>query len=328
MPGIRRREFILLGGGAAAAWPLAARAQQAGKVARIGYLAVRSPMSADEVFLQGLRELGWIEGQNISIERRFSAGNFDRLKEFAAELVGLKVDVIVAVASAGTQAAKAATASIPICFMNAGDPVGQGFVSSLAHPGGNVTGLSFDATPDITAKQFQLLMETVPNASRVAVLWNPTSPFLRSYLDVAQAAASALRVGVQSVQVQDGNQYESAFEAMRQDRADALLVLSDSFSTFHRARIAELAAKHRLPALYGHSQYVEAGGLMSYGPSFFDAYRRAAGYVDKILKGTKPAELPVEQPTKFELIINLKTAKALSLEVPPSLLARADEVIE
>jgi putative ABC transport system substrate-binding protein len=285
-------------------------------------------MSADEALLQALRELNWIEGRNIVIERRFSAGNFDRLREFAAELVRLKVDAIVAVASAGTQAAKDATASIPICFVNAGDPVGQGFVMSLARPGGNVTGVSFDASPDITAKQLQLILETVPKASRVAVLWNPTSPFLRSYWSVAQAAAPALGVVLQSLEVQDASQYETAFKAIGRDRADALVVLSDSFATFHRARIAELAAEHRLPVLFGHRQYVEAGGLMSYGPSLFDVYRRAAAYVDKILKGTRPADLPVEQPTKYELVINLKTAKALGLELPPTLLARADEVIE
>jgi putative ABC transport system substrate-binding protein len=324
---MRRREFITLLGGAAA-WPLAARAQQPGKAARIGYLAIRAPMSADEALLQALRELNWIEGRNIVIERRFSAGNFDRLREFAAELVRLKVDAIVAVASASTQAAKDATASIPICFVNAGDPVGQGFVMSLARPGGNVTGVSFDASPDITAKQLQLILETVPKASRVAVLWNPTSPFLRSYWSVAQAAAPALGVVLQSLEVQDASQYETAFKAIGRDRADALVVLSDSFATFHRARIAELAAEHRLPVLYGHRQYVEAGGLMSYGPSLFDVYRRAAAYVDKILKGTRPADLPVEQPTKYELVINLKTAKALGLELPPTLLARADEVIE
>jgi putative ABC transport system substrate-binding protein len=324
---MKRRDFITLLGGAAA-WPVAAGAQQPGKAARIGYLAIRAPMSADEALLQALRELNWIEGRNIVIERRFSAGNFDRLREFAAELVRLKVDAIVAVASASTQAAKDATASIPICFVNAGDPVGQGFVMSLARPGGNVTGVSFDASPDITAKQLQLILETVPKASRVAVLWNPTSPFLRSYWSVAQAAAPALGVVLQSLEVQDASQYETAFKAIGRDRADALVVLSDSFATFHRARIAELAAEHRLPVLYGHRQYVEAGGLMSYGPSLFDVYRRAAAYVDKILKGTRPADLPVEQPTKYELVINLKTAKALGLELPPTLLARADEVIE
>src|SRR5262249_27078925 len=293
-------------GGAVAGWPLAARAQQpTGKAARIGYLNIRSPVSTDEAFLQGLRELGWIEGQNIFIEWRYAAGSSDRLKEFAGELVRLKVDVIVVAASAATHAAKDATAAIPICFINAGDPVGQGFVASHARPGGNITGFSFDASPEVTAKQLQLLIEAVPKASRVAVLWNPTSPFLHTYWNVTQAAAPALRVGLQSLEVQDGNQYESAFEAMRRDRADALILLSDSFSTFHRARIADLAAKHRLPALYGHSLYVEAGGLMSYGPSLFDANHLAASYVGQILKGGKPTELPVPHPTPVQTLLQL-----------------------
>jgi len=324
---MKRRGFISLLGGAAV-WPLIARAQQARKVARIGYLSIRSPISVDDAFFQGLHELGWIEGQNIVIERRFSAGNVDRLKDFAAELVQLNVDLVAAVASQATHAIKDATASIPVVFVNAGDPVGQGFVKSLAHPGGNITGLSFDATPDITAKQVQLLIEAVPRTSRVAVLWNPTSPFLRTYWNVAQASAPALRVSVQSLEFQHLDQLESAFEAMTRERTDGVIVLSDSFATFHRARLAELAARHRLPVIYGHRQYVEAGGLMSYGPSLTDVFRRAPSYVDKILKGTKPAELPVQQPTNFELVINLKTAKALGLVVPPTLVARADEVIE
>jgi putative tryptophan/tyrosine transport system substrate-binding protein len=275
-----------------------------------------------------LQKLGWVEGQNLIIERRFAAGDFNRLKDFAVELVRLKVNVIVASASSAAQVAKDATTSIPICFLNTGDPVGQGFVDSLAHPGGNLTGTSFDATPDVTAKQLELLIDATPKASRVAVLWNPNSPFLRSYLEAVEAAAPKLRVSLQSYEVQEADKYDDAFEAMRRDHMDAVLVLSDSFATSYRARIATLAAKHQLPALYGHSQYVQAGGLMSYGPAFSDAYRRGADYVDKILKGANPSELPVQQPTKFELIINLKVAKALGLDVPPSLLARADKVIE
>jgi ABC-type uncharacterized transport system substrate-binding protein len=322
-----RREFITVLGGAAA-WPLAARAQQASKAARIGYLAFRSPISADDAFLKGLFELGWVEGQNIVIERRFAAGNAEQLKGSAAELVRLKVDVIVTAASAPTKVAKEATPSIPIVFANAGDPVGQGFVQSLPRPGGNVTGIAFDASPDITAKQAQLLIELVPTVSRLAVLWNPTSAFLHSYLSVIKTAAPTLRVSLQSLEVRDANEFERAFDSMTRARADGLIVLSDTFATFHRARLVELAAKHQLPTIYGHSQYIEAGGLLSYGPSLTDTYRHAASYVDKILKGAKPADLPVEQPTRFELIINLKTAKALGLEVPPTLLARADEVIE
>jgi putative tryptophan/tyrosine transport system substrate-binding protein len=270
--------------------------------------------------------VGWRE--NIVVERRFAAGSVDQLRGSAAELVHLKVDVIVAAASAATQAAKDATTSIPIVFVNAGDPVGQGFVQSLAYPGGNITGVAFDASPDITAKQAQLIIETVPKASRLAVFWNPTALAMRSYFSVLKTAASALRVSIQSLEVQDPNEIERAFDAMTRERADALLVLSDSFTTFYRARLAELAAKHRLPAIYGHAQYIEAGGLMSYGPSLSDNYGRAAGFVNKILKGAKPADLPAEQPTKFKLIINLRAAKTLGLEIPPTLLARADEVIE
>jgi putative ABC transport system substrate-binding protein len=286
-------------------------------------------MSADDSFFQGLRNFGWIEGQNILIERRFADANANQLKDSAAELVRLKVDVIVAVASAGTLAAKDATTSIPIVFVNAGDPVGQGFVQSLAHPAGNITGIAFDASPDITAKQAQLLIEVVPKASRLAVLWNPTSAVMRSYWNVMKASAPALHIELQSLEVQDPNELEAAFDAMTRQHADGLLVLSDSvIATVYRARLTELAAKHKLPAIYGHSQYIEAGGLMSYGPSLSDVYGRAAGFVDKILKGAQPASLPAEQPTKFELIINLGTAKTLGLEIPPGLIARADEVIE
>jgi len=325
---MRRREFIALIGGAAANWPFAAGAQQTLKAARIGYLAFRSPMSADDSFFQGLRNFGWIEGQNFLIERRFAAGNTDQLTDSAAELVRLKVDVIVAAASVATQAAKDATTSIPIVFVNAGDPVGQGFVQSLAHPAGNVTGIAFDASPDVTAKQAQLLIQVVSKFSRLAVLWNPTSALMRSYWNVIKASAPALHIELQSLEVQDPNELEGAFDAMTRQQADGLLVLSDSFTTLYRSRLTELAAKHKLPAIYGHSQYIEAGGLMSYGPSLSDNYGRAAEFVDKILKGAQPADLPSEQPTKFELIINLGIAKTLGLEIPPTLLARADKVIE
>jgi len=325
---MRRRDFIKVIAGSAAAWPLAARAQQTLKAAHIGYLAFRSPMSADDSFFQGLRNFGWIEGQNILIERRFAVGNANQLKDSAAELVRLKVDVIVAAASDATLAAKDATTSIPIVFVNAGDPVGQGFVQSLAHPAGNITGIAFDVSPDITTKQAQLLIEVVPKASRFAVLWHPTSAVARSYWNVMKASAPALHIELQSLEVQDPNELEGAFDAMTRQRADGLLVLSDSFTTFYRARLTELAAKHKLPAIYGHGQFIEAGGLMSYGPSLSEVYGRAAEFVDKILKGAAPARLPAEQPTKFELIINLGTAKTLGLEIPPGLLARADKVIE
>jgi putative ABC transport system substrate-binding protein len=323
-----RRRFISALGGAAVAWPLTAHAQQRERMPVIGYLSVRSPLPVDDIFFHELRELGWIEGQNIVIERRFSGGDVDQLKNFASELVGLKVDLVVAVASQATQATKDATKSVPVVFVNAGDPVGQGFVESLAHPGRNITGISFDVWPDVTTKQVQLLIDVVPNVSRMAVFWNPISPFLLTYLNAAQAAASALRVRFQSVEMRDPNEWEDAFNTMTQEKADGLIVLSDSFAVFHRARIAELAARHRLPAIYGLNQFVDAGGLMSYGPSLSDGFRRAPAYVDNILKGTKPADIPVEQPTKFELVINLKTAKTLGLTIPSGVLSIADEVIE
>jgi putative tryptophan/tyrosine transport system substrate-binding protein len=325
---MRRREFIALLG-AAIASPRAAHAKDAAGIARIGYLQFEPPLlSVGDTFREGLHDLGWIEGQNISIERRYGAGDVERFKKSALELVQLKVDVIVAVASLAVRAARDATTSIPIVFAATGDPVGQGFVASLARPGGNLTGTSFDAGPEITAKQLQLIVETVPKASRVAVLWNPALPFIRTYFQFAQNAAAALRLSLQSEEVKDAKDFEPAFDAMVREHADAFIVLSDAFMTFHRATLAELAAKHGIPALYGHSLYTEAGGLMSYGPSVPDLVRGAAAYVDKILKGATPADLPVGQPVKFNLIINLKTAKALGLEIPPTLLARADQVIE
>jgi putative tryptophan/tyrosine transport system substrate-binding protein len=325
---MRRREFITLLGGATAAWSRAAYAENTARLARIGYLTLLARSALDNAFLEGLRDLGWIEGRNLSVERRFCAGDTERLKESAAELVQFKVDIILAFASAAVQAAKRATTSIPIVFAATGDPIGQGFVASLARPGGNITGTSFDAGPEITTKQLQLIIETVPKVSRLAVLWNPTSPFIRTYWQFAQDAAPALHVALQSVEAKDAKDFEPAFDSMVREHADALMVLSDSFMTEHRATLARLAAQHRLPALYGHNLYTEAGGLMSYGPSVPDLLRGAAAYVDKILKGAKPAELPVQQPTKFDLILNLKVAKELGLEMPPSLLARANEVIE
>jgi ABC-type uncharacterized transport system substrate-binding protein len=327
---MQRRDFItLLGAGSAAAWLCAAHGKNAAGIARIGYLLPELPPAlADVVFPEGLRDLGWIEGQNILIERRNCPADVECLRKSAVELVQLKVDIIVAVASAAVRAARDATTSIPIVFAATGDPVGQGFVASLARPGGNLTGTSFDASPEITAKQLQLIVETVPKASRVAVLWNPAVPFIRTYFQFAQNAAAALRLSLQSAEAKEAKDFEPAFDAMVREHADALIVLSDSLMTFHRGTLAELAAKHGIPALYGHNLYTEAGGLMSYGPSGPDLVRGAAAYVDKILKGAAPADLPVGQPVKFALIINLKTAKALGLEIPPTLLARADQVIE
>ncbi len=324
---MRRRKFIA-GLGGATAWFAVARAQQPSKVARIGYLTFRVPTPADDAFLRGLRELNWIEGRNISIERRYPAGDVDRLKAFAADLVRLKLDVIVSVAGAATHAVQAANGPTPIVFLAAGDPVGEGFVESIPRPGGNITGVSFDAGPDITAKQVQLLTKLLPTASRIAVLWNSASRYLLTYWDAARAAEPTLRVKLEPVAVHSPNELDGAFEKMADERAEALIVLSDAFATFHRARLAELAARHQLPTIYGHSQFAQAGGLMSYGPSLNDVYRLGAGYVDKILNGSRPVDLPVMQPTKYELVINLQTAKGLGLAIPETLLATADEVIQ
>jgi putative tryptophan/tyrosine transport system substrate-binding protein len=321
---MRRREFITLLDGTAVAWPPAVAAG----IPRIGYLCFRSHSSADDAFLQSLRALGWIEGQNIYIDRRFAAGDAQLLKDSAIELVHLKVDLIFACASQSTQAAKEATTSIPIVFASARDPVGQKFVASLAQPGGNITGTSFDASPEMTTKQIQLLVDTVPDIGRVAILWNPTVPFHRTYWQAAQKAAASLHVTLQSTEASDPKDLEPAFEAMVRQHAEALVVLSDGFMTINRATLAQLAAKYRIPAIYGQNLYTTAGGLMSYGPSLDDLYRRAAPYVDNILKGSKPADLPVEQPVKFYLIINLRTAKDLGLSIPQKVLTAADEVIE
>lgn len=323
---MKRREFITVIG-SAAVWPLAARSQSS-KIPRIGYLCFRSPSSADDAFFASLRSLGWVEGQNIFIDRRFVSEDTQRLKDSATALVNLKVDLIMACASVSTEAAKSATATIPIVFAAAGDPVGQKFIESLAHPGSNVTGTSFDAGPEITTKQIQLLLQIVPKARRIAILWNPTSPFIRTYWEAAQGAASALRVSFHSEEITDSKDFESAFEEIGRDRADALIVLSDSFMTTNRVTLVRLAAKHKLPTVYGHDLYAEAGGLLSYGPSLHDLYRNAASYVDKVLRGSKPAQLPVQQPVKFDLIINLKVAKALGLPIPTAVLDAADKVIE
>ena len=330
----RRKTVIALGAGALSG-PFASFAQQ--KPAKMSRVGVLSPFSASDpatiqlnhrVFGQALRERLWVEGQNIAIERRYAEGKFDRLPDLAAELVRLKADIIVAVTAAAALAVKHATPTIPIVIVVTGDPVGTGLVGSLARPGGNITGGTFDAAPEITAKQLQLLKEIVPRASRVGVLWNPNSAFFASYWEALRVAAPAFAVKLQSLQVREPGELESAFGAMARERANAFMVLSDSFATFHGRRIAELAAKSRLPAMYGHIRYAEAGGLMSYGPEFPHLYRTTAIFVDKILKGAKPADLPLEQPTKFELVINLKTAKAIGITIPQVVLFRADKVIE
>jgi putative tryptophan/tyrosine transport system substrate-binding protein len=328
---VRRREFIILLA-SATAWPRAAHAQQqAGKVPRIGFLGVTSPSDRPSLlaaFRQGLRELGWVEGQNIVIDYRFAEDRLDRLPDLAAELVRLKVDIIVSVGTQGVTAAKNATETIPIVMIGVRDPVGTGLIASLARPGGNVTGVSGSAGLEIVIKQLELLKETVPKAHRVAILSNPANAYHQLAIREVSVAAGSLGVQLQLLEARGPNEFDGAFAVMAKERVGALLVVSDVIFNNHRTRLADLAARSRLPAAYGVRESVEAGGLMSYGTSFLDLHRRSAAYVDKILKGAKPADLPVEQPTKFELVINLKTAKALGLTVPPTLLARVDEVIE
>jgi putative ABC transport system substrate-binding protein len=311
--------------------PLAADAQQAGKVPRIGYLGLTSPSDRPpllDAFRQRLRELGWVEGQNIVIDYRYAEGRVDRLPDLAAELVRLKVDLIVA--SAGTQAATAAknaTETIPIVMIYVRDPVGTGLIASLARPGGNVTGVSGSAGLELFAKQLELLKETVPKIRRVAILSNPDNAYHQLAIREVNVAARSLGVQLQLLEARGPNEFDGAFAAMAKERVGALLVLSDAIFGSHRTRLADLAARSRLPAAFGVRDDVEAGGLMSYGPSILDSYRQAATYVDKILKGAKPADLPVEQPMKFELVLNLKTAEALGLTIPPLILFQADEVI-
>jgi putative ABC transport system substrate-binding protein len=327
-----RRTFIgTLTGGLLAA-PLAAEAQQSGKVYRIGFLAPGS--SSDlrirrffEAFRNSLGELGYVEGKNITIESRWAAGKYNRLAGLAAELVRLKMDVIVTNAVPAIRAAKEATSTIPIVMASVVDPVATGLVASLARPGGNITGLSV-MTPELVGKQLEMLKEVVPKASRVAVLWNPANLGNAPQLKAAEVAARTLGVRLQPLEARGPSEIDSAFAAMTKEGAGAVVVLVDVMFVDQRTRIANLAATHRLPAVYGTPEPVEAGGLMAYGPSFLYNYRRAAVYVDKILKGAQPADLPIEQPMKFELVINLKTAKALGLTIPQSLLQRADEIIQ
>jgi len=328
---MRRREFIALVGGAIAL-PIGARAQQqAGKTYRIGYLSQGSAVGAPgllEAFRQGLRELGWTEGQNIVIEYRFAEGEVDRLPSFADELVGLNVDLIAATTTPASQAAKDATKMIPIVGISFDNPLLHGLVASLARPGGNVTGLSYSAGPEIFGKDLELLRELLPDLRHVAVLSNSTGPNHAPMISNITTAASSLGVQILILDARKPDEFDAAFVAMAKNRVAGLFVFGDPLFSVHRVRLAELAVKNRLPTMYTNRPHVEAGGLMCYGPNFADVWRRAATYVDKILKGARPADLPVEQPTKFELVINLKTAKALGLTVPPTLLARADEVIE
>jgi putative ABC transport system substrate-binding protein len=313
------------------AWPIAVRAQQAGKVYLIGYLSYSSPASTThfvEAFRQGMRELGWIEGQNIIIDYRFAEGQSDRLPNLAADLIRVKADVIVASTTQAAVAAKNATGAIPIVTTNFGDPVGVGLIAGLPRPGGNITGLSSSVGVDTFGKLLELLKDTVPTVRRVAILSNPDNPSHALAITNVKLAAQALGVELKPLGARGPNELYDAVAAISNERDGALIVLADAVFNVHRVLLADLASKNRLPTMYGIRENVEAGGLISYGPNIRDLFRRAAGYVDKILKGAQPAELPVEQPTKFELVINLKTAKALGLTVPPTLLARADEVIE
>jgi putative tryptophan/tyrosine transport system substrate-binding protein len=324
---MNRKIFGFALGAMLLALSVTADAQQLKKVPRIGFLTLVPSPSAREVFQQGLRDLGYVEGQNIVIEYRHATGRAERLPELAAELVRFNVDVIVVAASQSTLAAKKATQTIPVIFTGVGDPVAQGLVASLARPGGNITGLA-SLSPEVGGKRLELLKEVVPAASRVAILWNPTNSSNSLQIKEISSAAKALSLKILSLEAPKPDDLEPAFVAMVRERADALSVFADPFLGIQRARLAQLAAKNRLPAMYGNSEYVEAGGLMSYAPSFSDMHRRAATFVDKILKGAKPADLPVEQPMKFEFVINLKAAKRIRLTIPPSVLARADRGIK
>jgi putative ABC transport system substrate-binding protein len=324
---MRRREFITLIGGAAA-WPLAARAQQRERVRRIGLLWPGAPPDKwDAAFREGLRTHGYVEGRNILLEHRWAEGNQEHLPVLAQELARLPLDVIVTTSAPAILAVKEATTTIPIVFAGTSDPVRTGFAASLARPGGNLTGLSLMA-PDLAGKRLQLIKSVVPGASRIAMLWNASDQGMAIRVEQAQLAAPAVHVTLLSPELRTPADLESAFVTLTKDRPDALLVFVDPFTVSHRRRIVDFAAANRLPAIYEDRAFLDAGGLISYGPSIEDICRRAATYVDKILKGAKPADLPIEQPTKFELIINLNTAKALGLDVPLHLQQLADEVIE
>ena len=309
--------------------PLVADAQSAGKGPRIAYLSASSAAKATlDTFRQGLRDLGYVEGRNILIDYRWADGQFDRLPALAAELVGLRVNVIVAANTPAALAAKNATSTIPIILVTSGDPVGSGLVASLARPGGNVTGLSLMPTLAISGKQLELLKEAFPTITHVAVLANPANPPTAGLLTEIERAALSLGLRLRIIQVRDSKEFGDAFATIKNERVPALLVIADPLVSNNRDRIVAFAATNRLPAVYPYRVFVDAGGLMSYGADIPDLHRRAATYVDRILKGAKPAELPIELPAKFELVVNLKTAKALGLTIPPSLLLRADHVIQ
>ena len=323
---MKRREFIALLGGAVVGWPLAARAQQRSKKFLIGFIAHEYEAMYD-AFFDGLRELGYIEGQSITIERRYAEGQPERFKEFAKEMVEHKVDVIVTVTTPAVLAIKSVTTSIPVVIPNAIDAVGAGLVASLDHPGGNVTGGTL-LQAELSVKRLELLKEMVPGLSRAALLWNAGNPaYVRAWTQ-SQGAAQTLGVALERYEVRSPTDFQAAFATMVQQRPDGLVILEDALTIQHRKEIVDFALRNHLPTSFFAQEAVEAGGLMSYGANWPDAFRRGATTVDKILKGAKPSDLPVEQPTKFVLAINVKTAKALGLKVPTSLLATADEVIQ
>jgi len=327
---MRRRAFLGTISLGLLAAPLAAEAQQAARVPRIGFLGnSTAALEANLVgpFREGLREFGYVEGRNILIEYRWAEGQYERFPALIAELIALKVDVIVTAGTPAALAVRKATTSIPLVMAAVGDPIGVGLVASLARPGGNATGLTAIA-PELEGKRLELLREVVPKLSHIAVLWNPDNSFHVGSLKETRAAAQVLGIKVQPLGVRVSEEFPAAFAAILRERPGALLVLADRIFLHNRVGIVDFEAKHRLPGVYAYRELVEAGGLMSFGPSYAGMHRRAAYYVDKILKGAKPADLPVEQPTKFELVINLKAAKALGLTIPQSLLLRADELIQ
>ncbi len=323
---MKRREFIGLLGGAAA-WPLTARAQQAvGKIVTIGVLAIE-PWPPIDTFRQALNNIGYIEGKNVRFEYRYAEGYNERLPELANDLADLNVDVIVTWGTDAVLAAKQATTTIPIVMGTIGDPLGSGIVTNLARPGGNVTGSSSRAA-ELESKRLELLKEAVPGLSRAAILFNPTNHYMPLALQSARKGAQMLHVSLAIYEVRDTTTLDAAFVTLTKDRPDALMVPADTFLVSQRSRIAQFAIENKLPSVYTFREYIEAGGLIAYTPNYHDLFRRAASYVDKILKGAKPGELPIGQPTKFQLVINLKTAKALGLVIPRALLVGADQVIE
>ena len=323
---MKRREFIGLLGGAAA-WPLTARAQQAvGKIVTIGVLAIE-PWPPIDTFRQALNNIGYIEGKNVRFEYRYAEGYNERLPELANDLADLNVDVIVTWGTDAVLAAKQATTTIPIVMGTIGDPLGSGIVTNLARPGGNVTGSSSRAA-ELESKRLELLKEAVPGLSRAAILFNPTNHYMPLALQSARKGAQMLHVSLAIYEVRDTTTLDAAFVTLTKDRPDALMVPADTFLVSQRSRIAQFAIENKLPSVYTFREYIEAGGLIAYTPNYHDLFRRAASYVDKILKGAKPGELPIGQPTKFQLVINLKTAKALGLVIPRVLVVGADQVIE